>query len=214
MPTTTQPITSYNPSGWQLEDPAGAGNWCYAATTRAVRGALLNEQLAQVEIAHNFYSRINEWGGPAVAGIGGTRGTAITNYMAAIRQPAGAAPIPFAHVQAWVATNQLGGVNPIPWLSQAWGDVHLDGLTQQSINSATADNATEERICQTLHANGLVVVGTALHFKVIYGYEMDVDDDDTVLARRFYVWDPAAGVVAAPVDLADFTGDKLTFVTR
>lgn len=214
MPTTTPALIVYDPSGWQVEDPAGAGNWCYAATTRAVRGALLGEQLSQAEIAHNFYSMINQWGGPAVAGISGTRGAAITKYMTAIRQVPGNPPVPFAHVQAWVQAGQLGGVDPIPLLSEAWGEVNLDGLSQDSIERAAADDATEVRICQTVDANGLVVVGTALHFKVIYGYELDVDDDDNVLARRFYVWDPASGAVAQPADLGDFTGDKLTFVTR
>jgi hypothetical protein len=212
MPTTTPPLKVYDASGW----PTGTGNWCYAAATRAVRGALLGEQLSLEEIAHDFYRAIGDLGGPDAAGVAGTRGAAIAKYLTQIHFSPGG-DFPYSYVQAWVAAGQLGpGVNPLPLLSEAWGEVKLDGLNQESIRSSSADEATELRICQTIDANGLVVVGTALHFKVIYGYELDTaDDDDTaVVARRFLVWDAATGVAQTPADLADFDGDALTFVTR
>jgi hypothetical protein len=212
MPTTTPPLQVHDASGWQT----GAGNWCYAAATRAVRGALLGEQLRLEEIAHNFYRTIGELGGPQLAGIGGSRGAAIAKYLAQIHFSPGG-DFPYSYVEAWITAGQLGaGVDPRPLLREAWGDVDLAGLNQDSIAGSSADEATELRICQTIDANGLVVVGTSLHFKVIYGYELDTaDDDDTrVVARRFLVWDAGTGVVAGPADLADFDGDVLTFVTR
>jgi hypothetical protein len=212
MPTTTPQLKVHDASGWQT----GAGNWCYAAATRAVRGALLGEQLSLEEIAHNFYRAIGELGGPDEAGIGGTRGAAIAKYLTQIHFSPGG-DFPYSYVQAWVAAGQLGvGVDPRPLLREAWGDLDLTGLNQDTVTRSSADEANELRICQTIDAGGLVVVGTALHFKVIYGYELDTaDDDDTrVVARRFLVWDAGTGVAATPADLADFDGDMLTFATR
>lgn len=200
---------------WQPEAPEGQGNWCYAAVTRAVRGALLGAQLSQAEIVHNFYLTINSFGGATAAGIGGTRGAAIDAYADALGQERGAQPIPYDWVQTWIQDGQVAP-DVVEHLSHAWGEVNLDGLTESSINSLSADDDSEGQVCRTIDAGGLVIVGTAMHCLVIYGYELDIEgdgDDAVVQERRFHVWDPTNGS-SKVVPLGDYDGSRVTFVTR
>lgn len=206
MPTTNR-LVCQDPSDWLT----GPGNWCYASTTRAVRGTLLNERRSLQEIAHNFYLSIYQVGGASAAGIAGTRGAAIDAYLAAVQTP-GYQAVSFAQVRQWITEGKI--TDPTSLLGEAWGEVNLAGLKEDSINSSSASAETEIKICTTLDANGVVIVGTQLHFKVIYGYEVDVDDGENVVARRFLVWDAGTGVASTPADLADFDGSRLTFVTR
>lgn len=193
---------------WQAEDPQGAGRWCYAAVTRAVRGTLLGEVLPQQEIAHDFYLRANR--DQQTAFLPPTTSTAITNYCGALGLEPGDEPIPLATVQGWISAEWP---DPTHYLRAAWGMVNLDGLTQDDLHGAQANEATELAICKSIDSGGLVVVGTGMHYLLVYGYELDVDDDDQVLARRFMTWDPADGSTDTPY-LDQINGlNQLTFVT-
>jgi hypothetical protein len=198
---------AHDPSNWRAEECKGT--WCYAAVTAAVRKTLLGEVLSQEEIVHNFYMKINAWG----AQISGTRGKAIAQYAKDLGLEPTQPAISYADAK------KKWGPKTGALLKEAYGEVNLDDLKQDSIQRFKNTEDNERRVCQAIEEGGLVVVGTQLHFVLIYGYETDEpaqpSPSDARPVRRFLVWDPTNASTKL-VDPGDdlITGQLVTMVTK
>ena len=189
----------HDPDGWEAEQ--FRGSWCFAAVTRAVRGALLGEDRSQGEIAHDFCERVYGWGGGA-ATLGGSRGADVDKYLAAIGRFDADGPIAYDHVDWDTGAWDL--------LGRVWGAVDLDGL-QQVDKKASTDPDVLGEVAAALTGRGLVVMGTQLHYLIVYGYDIPDDTADDWIPESFGIWDPTNGSKKV-VDLGDYDGQDLTLV--
>lgn len=185
-PTATGGHTSARWPGGQAQ---GTPAWCFAAAEQIAQSAF-GVAVTQAQIAHDVLM---------------ARGAAQDNSQGAVTYYDG--------VQNLFALN---GLNDASWASVgalvtidstlnnihrgAWGQPPLTGRT------ATAGGAlTNAQITATIDADGLVLAGNAMHWKVIYGYTTYSDGSVTYL-----VFDPmtnasstvASGTVIAAMQIS------------
>jgi hypothetical protein len=190
----------YSPNGWEAEQ--FKGSWCFAAVTKAVRGSLLGDNRTQGEIAHDFCEKVYTWGGGAAA-LGGTRGRDVDLYLDAIGRFDSQGPIPYGSVDWSSGAWDL--------LGKVWGAVDLDGLKQVEKRASTDPDVLGE-VAAALVGEGLVVMGTQLHYLVVYGYEIPEGVASDWIPDTFGVWDPT-DASSKVVDLGDdYAGQDLTLV--
>ena len=177
-------ISTYDPSGWEVEQSRGA--WCFAAVTKAVRVSLLGDQTSQAEHAHNFCVKVYEDYGGGANAYAGSRAQDIDNYLAAIGQP-GQSRITYATMTGWVQQNLMP--DPAPLLRGVWGVPDLSGLTQDVVKANDEDALT--KVCSTIEKGGLALAApNSMHWVVIYGYELD---EQYGVATAVWCWDPTNG---------------------
>ncbi len=142
---------------------------------------------------------------------GGSRGRDIDTYLAGIRQQPGADHIRYDWIGSWVEEGQLKP-DPRPLLRPIWAEVDYSGLNTEWIKADTEEE-TRRQIAGTIERDGLVVVGTAMHSMLLYGYEIPDDAPEGYVTDQFWVWDPTNGS-SKLMDIDDLAGNELVLVTR
>lgn len=198
-------FTTVDPGSWETEQ--SRGSWCFAATTKALRGHIKGDGRSQAEIAHDFCIAVSDMGGGSV--YGGSRGKDIDNYLDGIRQKPGAEHIQASWVDTWVSQGTLTP-DPRPLLRKVWGEVDYKDLKNEWVKADT-EEATRQQIARTLERGGLVVVGTANHNMLIYGYEIPDDAEPGYVVDEFWVWDPTNGSTKQ-MYIGDLEGNQLVLV--
>jgi hypothetical protein len=158
-------------AGWTAAGVSqGAPGWCFAAAEQLVQRAF-GVTITQVEIAHNALldrGRRQDPAGQAVAYYTGLR--AILNQHSL-------ADLSWATVQQHVRADQT----LFDMVRTEYGNPPLRGRTHTRTN---APDAT--RIVQTIDAGGLVMIGSTIHWKIIYGYA----SGPTGAVTSYKVYDP------------------------
>ena len=148
----------------------GAPGWCFAAAEQMVQRAF-GVTVNQVEVAHNIMlarGRSGDPAGNAVAYYTGLRGILNQHNLGNLN---------WATVQQYVRADQT----LFNYLRTEYGNPPLTGRTFTRGNAP--DAAT---IVQTINANGIVIVGTTIHWKIVYGYASDANGQIT----SYRVYDP------------------------
>jgi hypothetical protein len=81
----------------------------------------------------------------------------------------------------------------------------------QRDKKASTDPDVLGEVAAALTGQGLVVMGTQLHYLIVYGYDIPDDAADDWISDRFGIWDPTNGSKRV-VDLGDHDGQDLTLV--
>ncbi len=191
-------IVSYDLPGLGVTEEVG-GYWCYAATEQAIRIMMLSDARQQEQIAHDFFMAF------AAIGMEGAGDTAtITRYATAVQEAAGqGGDTSYDAVLPYLETHS----DTRALLGRTWGDLQIAG----ALNCQYASDLDWDAVTATIHANGLVVAGTPMHYTVIYGYRMDTATPSW--ERSWYLlWDPANGA-GRPVPVAQFEASIVIHVT-
>src|SRR3954468_5682583 len=139
------------------------GYWCYAAVEQAIRVMMLSDPREQEGVAHDFFMAY------AAIGVQGAGDAAtIARYAAAVQQAAGpGGDTSYAAILPYL--NEHQEIREL--LGRTWGDLQIAG----DLTCQYAADLDWDAVTATIHANGLVVAGTPMHYTVIYGYRMDAE---------------------------------------
>lgn len=167
----TQPTRPFTSAGWTGPGIAqGAPGWCFAAAEYLVQRAY-GDPPSQAEIAHNVMIKRGEIGDPV--------GNAVAYYQACVRffEQGLVTDITWPNVQPLVRADQ-GLFN---MLRNEYGQPPLTNRT------FTRGNVPDPaRIRQTINEGGLVLIGSRIHWKIVYGYSADATDT----IASYMVYDP------------------------
>jgi hypothetical protein len=161
-------------AGWNGAGiPQTAPGWCFAAAEQLVQRAF-GVMVSQVEVAHNILlarGRAQDPHGQAEDYYEGLRAIGNEHDLPNLEWPT---------VRQYVASNR----ELFRWLSDEYGNPPLSGRRHTRGNAP--DAAT---IVQTIDGGGLVIIGTVVHWKVVYGYTSDASGQVT----SYGVYDPGRG---------------------
>jgi hypothetical protein len=172
------PNANVTSTGWPGAGlPQQQSGWCFAAAEQMAQRAF-GQNIPQDELAHNAMlarGRALEPGTP-------------TQYYNALRQYLNTFSLPnldWNTVQAYVTGDQqLFGL-----LASAWSTPVLRGRT-----TSNSGAPVEAQIVAAINVGGVVLIGNALHWKVIYGY----NSGPTGTVVSYQVYDPYNGGTNTP----------------
>ena len=132
----------------------GAPGWCYAASEQMIQRAF-GVTITQAEIAHGIVFRRGD--------LGDGEGNAVTYHNGVLRIVVdnNLANSAWATVSQYVRNNQA----LYNLVRTEWGNPPLTGRTFTRTN---APDTT--RIVNTINGGGLVMIGSGIHWKIVYGY--------------------------------------------
>lgn len=175
-PTVTADHTSTHWAGGQAQQ---TNSWCFAAAEAIVQAGF-GAGITQAEIAHNVLRD---------RGLGQDNTQHAVDYAERLQELClanGVNDMSWASVSVLVTTDQtLNG-----YLRNSWGTPQLTNRTYTGGGQLTAD-----AIITTLDANGLVMSGNNIHWKVIYGYRRF--SDGSVQLRVYDPWNGTAALQPA-----------------
>jgi hypothetical protein len=170
-------VASHTSNRWPGGQRQQTGAWCFAAAEAIVQQAF-DVTITQAEIAHNVLMARGAIGDTSQHAVDYHNGVQELWAMNNLADPS------WGSVGALVQGDQtLNGYH-----RSSWGSPPLTGRT-----ASDGGGLTVNQIITALDANGLVLSGNALHWKVIYGYIRY--DDDSVQLR---VYDPMTNSTSTP----------------
>jgi hypothetical protein len=193
--------TSYDLPGvgitWEVP-----GYWCYAAVEQVIRLFMLSQAVSQEEVAHDFFIAYAQAGQTGAGDVGTIAAYAkavcrattdpeivqdmteeeFDNYYDVVKST-------FTATYAEALPSLQADTENRARLGNAYGDLRLD----TDLRCKAAGPPDWQPVVETINAGGVAVIGSRLHYQVIYGYRYDETTPNDPDRYWYQVWDPGNG---------------------